>query len=257
VYDLIFIIFIGLTIGSFLNVCIWRIPRDESISFPPSHCPSCDIKIKPWDNIPVLSYMILGGKCRGCKTHISARYPMVEILNAIMYAAVYMRFGIGWHLPVLLAFVSSLIVISFIDLDHQIIPDGISLSWIPIGILAGTFLLPDPFMRDLPLGWAASLIGAVSGFGLFFFIIVASRGGMGGGDAKMMAMVGATLGWKAVLLTTFTGSLLGSIVGGFLMIAKGKGGKTKVPFGPFLAIGALISLFFGQEIMGWYLNVGR
>jgi leader peptidase (prepilin peptidase)/N-methyltransferase len=248
---------IGLVVGSFLNVCIWRLPRKQSVVSPSSRCPSCSELIRPWDNIPVVSYVVLGGRCRRCGKRISPRYPAVEALNAIMYVLALYRFGIGPHLPVYLAFMSSLIVITFIDIDFQIIPDVITLSWIPLGLVAGSFLLPDPFMRDLPLGWKSSVPGLAAGFGLFYAVAILSRGGMGGGDIKLMAGVGALMGWKAVLLTTFLGSLLGSVIGIFLMVARGKGRKTKIPFGPFLAAGALITLFAGQEILVWYLNVRR
>lgn len=247
----------GLAVGSFLNVCIWRIPRGRSIITPGSMCPSCGHKIGPIENVPVLSYVFLRGGCRQCGVRISPRYPFVEGLNAALYLAVYQRFGPGWGLPVHLAFVSSLIVITFIDLDFQIIPDRITIPGIPLGLLAGALILPDPFMRADMLGLKASLIGAVAGFGGFYAIVVLSRGGMGGGDVKMMGMVGAILGWKGVLLTTFLGSLSGSAVGLYLVLNRGGGRKTKVPFGPFLALGAVASLLFGQEISWWYLNVGR
>lgn len=252
--ELVFIAVIGLLIGSFLNVCIYRMPRDESIVFPASKCPSCEKPIRAWDNVPVLSYLLLGGKCRSCKAPISMRYPMVEALNASLYVMVYLRFATGWHLPVLLAFVSSLIVITFIDLDFQIIPDSISLPWIVIGIIAGATVLPDPFLRAEPLGWANSLIGAVTGLVLFLVIVIASRGGMGMGDVKMMGMVGAVIGWKGVLLTAFAGSVTGALAGGAIVLFKGGGRKTKVPFGPFLALGGLISLLAGQELFRWYVN---
>ncbi len=252
--ELVFIVVVGLLTGSFLNVCIYRMPRDESIVHPPSKCPSCGKPIRAWDNVPVLSYLILGGKCRACKAPISMRYPMVEVLNGALWVLVYLRFGTGWHLPVLLAFVSSLVVITFIDLDFQIIPDRIVLPWIAIGIIAGATVLPDPFLRAEPLGWANSLIGTVTGLGLFLVIVIASRGGMGMGDVKMMGMVGAVLGWKAVLLTAFAGSVTGALAGGAIVLFKGGGRKTKVPFGPFLALGCLISLLVGQEIFRWYMD---
>jgi leader peptidase (prepilin peptidase)/N-methyltransferase len=245
----------GLVVGSFLNVCIWRMPRRESVVSPPSSCPSCGARIRPWDNIPVLSYIVLWGKCRACKATISPRYPVVEALNAALYALVLYVYGLGWHLVPLMAFVSALVVITLIDLDHQVIPDRITLPGIAIGLLFGFFLLHDPFMREAALGWMNSLIGAAAGFALFYTIALLSRGGMGGGDIKFMAMAGALLGWKGVLLTTFAGSFAGSVVGLFLVGFKGKGRKTKVPFGPFLALGCLITLFAGQEILGWYLNV--
>jgi leader peptidase (prepilin peptidase)/N-methyltransferase len=147
-----------------------------------------------------------------------------------------------------------MIVITFIDLDYQIIPDGITIPGIFIGLMAGAVFLPDPFARDSLLGFRESLVGLVSGGGLFYLIAVLSRGGMGGGDIKMMAMVGAFMGWKSILLTTFVGSLLGSLIGIFLIVVKGRGRKTKVPFGPFLAAGALLTLFCGQEIAAFYLR---
>ena len=252
---LFFIVFLlGSLIGSFLNVCIYRLPRNLSVIFPSSRCPSCNIPIKAYDNIPLLSFLLLGGRCRYCKTRISLRYPLVEALNALLYVLVLWRFGFGWHMPVLFAFCSAMIVITFIDLDFQIIPDTITLPGIPIGLIAASLVLPDPFDRSLLLGLGGAIIGLFTGGAIFYVIAVLSRGGMGGGDIKMMAMVGSFMGWKSTLLTTFAGSLLGSCVGIFLMVVKGKGRKTKVPFGPFLAAGALISLFCGQEILSLYLR---
>ncbi len=254
-FEPLFFIF-GLIIGSFLNVCIYRLPRDMSIIRPASACPVCSTTIKPWDNIPLLSYILLKGKCRGCGERISIRYPMVELLNGVLYLLTFKYFGTGWHLPFLFAFVSAMIVITFIDLDFQIIPDEITLPGIVIGLIVSSFIMLDPFsMPTQIIGFKNALLGFLLGGGLYFLIAVLSKGGMGGGDIKMMAMVGAFLGWKAVLLTTFIGSLTGSIVGIFLMVFKGKGRKTKIPFGPFLALGSIITLFMGGEIIRWYLNL--
>jgi leader peptidase (prepilin peptidase)/N-methyltransferase len=242
----------GLIIGSFLNVCIYRIPREKSIVNPPSSCPGCGAPIRAWDNIPLVSYLLLAGKCRKCGVNISLRYPAVELLNGLMYAAVLFHFGIGWHLPLLFALVSAMIIITFIDLDFQIIPDVITLPGMLIGLAAAHFLLPDPFARYSLLGFTSSLIGLFAGGVSFYLIAILSRGGMGGGDVKMMAMVGAFMGWKGVFLTTLVGSLAGSLVGIALMIFKGQGRKTKIPFGPFLAIGSVVSLFFGRMIIDWY-----
>ncbi len=249
----------GLIAGSFLNVCIYRIPRGLSIIIPSSRCPSCNTPIKPWDNVPIVSYIFLGGKCRYCKARISFRYPLVEFLNAVLYLMAFWRFGVGLHTVVYCIFSSALIVITFVDLDFQIIPDRITLAGIPFGFLAGSFLLPDPFARHLLLGMKASLIGLASGFGLFYLVALAGsaifkKEALGGGDIKMMAMVGALMGWKTVILTTFLGSLTGSIFGITLMVFKGKNRTTKLAFGPFLALGAIITLFFGQEISSWYLR---
>ncbi|MBI5641733.1 MAG: prepilin peptidase [Nitrospirae bacterium] len=252
--SLYFIVFaFGSLIGSFLNVCIYRIPRNQSVIMPSSRCPSCLKPIRPWDNIPVISYLLLGGKCRYCKARISPRYPLIEALNAFFYIAVLWRYGLGWDFALYCVLASALIVITFIDLDFQIIPDRITLAGIPIGLVAGSFILPDPFLRASALGYKSSIIGFLTGGGLFYLVAVLSRGGMGGGDIKMMAMVGALMGWKSVLLTTFAGSLTGSVIGIFLMIFRGKGRKAKIPFGPFLALGTIITLFFGQEILIWYL----
>lgn len=249
------IVFIfGSVIGSFLNVCIHRLPRNMSIVAPSSRCPSCNTSIRFYDNVPILSYLLLGGKCRVCKAGISLRYPIVEFLNAFLYVSVFWRFGFYLYTVVYFVFCSSLIVITFIDLDFQIIPDRITLPGIAIGLVTGSLLMPDPFMRYSLLGVKSSGIGLLAGGGLFYAIAVLSRGGMGGGDIKMMAMVGSLMGWKSVLLTTFLGSLTGAVFGVLLMILRGKGRKTKIPFGPFLAFGSVITLFFGQEILSWYLN---
>ncbi len=251
-YGIVFLF--GSLVGSFLNVCIYRMPRGESIILPSSHCPLCSTPIKIYDNVPIFSYLMLGGKCRSCKAKISFRYPLVEAMNALFYMALIWRFGFGWHTLIYFILASALIVITFIDLDFQIIPDSITLPGIFIGLVSGSLMLPDPFLRWSLLGYKASIIGALTGFCLFYMIAVLSRGGMGGGDIKMMAMVGALMGWKSVLLTTFLGSLLGSVWGISLMVFKGKGRKTKIPFGPYLSAGAVITLFYGQEILYWYLG---
>ncbi len=252
-----FFFILGLIVGSFANVCIYRLPREKSIVNPPSACPRCGARIKPWDNIPVLSYIFLRGRCRRCGEPISVIYPLVEVMNGILYVLVLYKYGISWALPFFLALGSALLIITFIDIEFQIIPDEITIPGAIIGIIAGWLLLPDPFARSMHMGIMTTLIGAALGFGLYYVVAVASRGGMGGGDIKMMAMVGAFLGWKGVLLTTFTGSLFGSVIGLYLMVFKGKGRKSKIPFGPFLALGAIVSLLYGQEIANWYLSGWR
>lgn len=249
----------GAVVGSFLNVCIYRIPRNLSIISPSSRCPSCQSPIRPIDNIPIISYLLLKGRCRDCKALISPRYPFVETLNAFMYILIIWRFDPGYHTLFLFAFISALIVLTFIDLDFQILPDSITIPGILLGI-ACSFLLPDPFSRSALVGFINSLLGIISGGGLFFLIAILGekifrQEAMGGGDIKLMAMIGGFLGWKSILLTTFAASLTGSIVGIIYMIIKGKGKGLKVPFGPFIALGATVSLFFGQEIL--YLYIGR
>lgn len=245
----------GAIVGSFLNVCIYRIPRHKSIVFPSSRCPNCNSPISVLENIPIVSYIFLKGKCRDCGENISVRYPVVECLNAIIYMVVLWRFGLNWYSLICMAFASAMIVITFIDLDFQIIPDTITLPGILIGLACSIFILIDPYNRPANIGIMNSVIGALIGGGSFYLIALLSRGGMGGGDIKMMGMVGAFLGWKGVLMTTFIASLTGSVVGISLMVFKGKGRKAKVPFGPFLALGSLVSLFWGQELMRLYLTL--
>lgn len=242
----------GALIGSFLNVCILRIPTGKSIAFPPSHCPKCEAPIKWYDNLPILSYFILRGKCRSCREPFSFRYPMVEFLTAMFSLAAMIKFGPSPAYLIYFAFIASLIVITFIDLDHQIIPDVISLPGIPLGLLA-SFALPDITYKE-------SLIGIAAGGGLLLAVamgyeFLAKKEGMGGGDIKLLAMIGAFLGWKAVLFTIFSGSLIGTVIGISLMAAQGKDSKYAIPFGPFLSMGALLYLFFGEPIIYWYLRM--
>ena len=256
---IIFFIF-GSLIGSFLNVCIYRVPEGRSIVTPSSRCSSCGTPVRFYDNIPILSYFILGGKCRDCKTKLSFQYPFVEFLNAALYVLALYLFGLSSIsvLAVYLVFISTLIVIFFIDLEHQIIPNSITLPGIPIAILLGSFVLPDPFNHSEMLGITSSIIGFIAGGGSFYLIAVIGKAilkkdAMGGGDIKMMAMVGGLLGWKAIILTTFVGSLFGSIIGVALITIKGREWGSKIPFGPYLALGALVSLFWGNDILRWYL----
>ncbi|MCK5511327.1 MAG: prepilin peptidase [Thermodesulfovibrionia bacterium] len=260
-YGIVFVF--GSVVGSFLNVCIYRIPRGMSIIIPSSRCPSCSTPIEPWNNIPIISYILLRGRCRFCKEKISLQYPIVESLNAFLYMIIVWRFGtsIAWFLLVYFVFVSSLIIITFIDIEHQIIPDRITLPGILLALIFGATILPDPFSRFDSLGFNNSFIGALLGGGLFYLIailgkVVLKKDAMGGGDIKMMAMVGGFLGWKGVILTTFLGSLLGSVIGISLILIKGQRWGAKVPFGPYLALGALISMLSGQELLRWYLYAG-
>jgi leader peptidase (prepilin peptidase)/N-methyltransferase len=269
-YITVFIL--GAVVGSFLNVCIYRIPRGLSIILPSSRCPSCNSPIELWNNIPILSYFFLGGKCKYCKSRISIRYPLVESLNALIYVFVLWRLGYESsgsfiYIPVYFAFVSSLIVITFIDLEFQIIPNRITLPGIIVSLIFGSTVLPDPFSRSYLLkmtsgtGAFTSLTGIILGGGLFYLIaligeVIFKKEAMGGGDIKMMAMIGGVLGWKGVILTTFLGSLIGSIVGISLIILKGKEWGSRIPFGPYLAVGALVNILSGQEIVRWYLHAG-
>lgn len=236
----------GAIVGSFLNVVILRLPeKGASIAFPGSHCPQCKTPIRWYDNIPVISYCLIGGKCRACRQPISLQYPVVELCMALLTAAAYVRFGISFDFFYYFLFLASLVVIIFIDIHHQIIPDVISLPGIGIGI-AGAFF--SGFHT-----WQQAIIGMIAGGGMLYLIalgyyILTRRDGMGGGDIKLLAMIGAFLGWPSLLYVVFFSSFTGSVVGIVSMLAKGEGTRLKIPFGPFLSLGAMTYLFFRADI---------
>ncbi|MDH5542491.1 MAG: prepilin peptidase [Nitrospinota bacterium] len=243
----IYFFIIGASVGSFLNVVIHRLPERKSVVTPRSSCPNCGASIKPWNNIPLISYLLLRGRCPDCKAGISPRYPLVEFICALIFLSSYNQFGVTPASIVYMFFSASLIAITFIDLDHMIIPDVITLPGIPLGLLFAWLILP--------IGIESSVWGLVSGGALFFILALLVPGGMGGGDIKLIAMIGAFLGLKSVLFTIFLGSFIGSIVGITSIIILGKGRKTKIPFGPFLAIGALLSLFHDEFLTDLYLQL--
>ncbi|MEW6682424.1 MAG: A24 family peptidase [Nitrospirota bacterium] len=244
---------LGALIGSFLNVCIHRLPRGESIVRPGSRCPECTTPIHPLDNIPIVSFLWLRGRCRSCGARIAIRYPAVEALNAAGYILIWYRFGPTPDAAVYAVFYSALLIVTFIDWDHQIIPNRITLPGIAIGLLSAATVLAG--------GFVDALLGAVLGGGLLYAVAVGSewllkKEGMGLGDVKLLAMIGAFLGWKAVLLTVFVGSLSGSVIGLILMATRVKQRGDPIPFGPFLVLGAMAALFAGPELIGWYLRLG-
>jgi leader peptidase (prepilin peptidase) / N-methyltransferase len=250
----------GAIIGSFLNVCIARIPNDESVIHPPSRCPKCKTRIRFYDNIPLISYVLLLGRCRDCGERISPRYFAVELLMAALAVALYYQFGLGLAFIASFVFVAALIVISFIDLDVRIVPDVISLPGIVIGLLfsvIGRFVLNDPY-ELVPSPWS-SILGILIGGGVLLTLAWAYEAftgveGMGGGDIKLLAMIGAFLGWPSVPVTLFFSSLGGSVIGLTAMVIKGVGRKYALPFAPFLCLGALLYLFFGRELVDIYLS---
>ena len=249
----IFVFLFGAVVGSFLNVCIYRIPRSESIVFPSSHCPECNNKIRAFDNIPVVSYLLLRGSCRACGTRISWQYPVVELLSALLTLFLFLRFYFSPTFFVLFVFCMALVVITFIDLEHQIIPDSISLPGIIIGF-ATSFILPW-------LSWKSSLIGIVAGGGSLLLVatgyqLLTKKEGMGGGDIKLLAMMGAFLGWRSIPFIIFTSSLFGSVVGLTLMAIRKKDSQLPIPFGPFLAFGAVLFIFYGRQLIQWYFALG-
>ncbi len=242
----------GACIGSFLNVCIYRLPRKKSIVFPGSFCTTCKTSIPFYLNIPIVSYIILKGKCRYCKTKISWRYPFVEALTGSAATALILKFGLTSAALFWFIFICVLITISFIDIDFQIIPDVISLPGIII-FASSAFFLPE-------MSLIKTITGILAGGGSLYLIavlycLIRKQEGMGGGDIKLLAMIGAATGWKGVLFTTFTGSLLGTIAGIIIMIiTKTSDIKLKIPFGPYLSAGAVIYIFSGQKLIEWYLH---
>ena len=259
-YYIQFIVFIvGAVVGSFLNVCISRIPNGQSVIHPASHCPKCQAMIPFYYNIPLFSYFLLRGRCCSCGERISFRYFAVELLMASFAVALFYQFGLGLAFVVGFVFIAALIVISFIDLDVRIVPDVISLPGIVVGVLfavIGRYVISDPFdVVPTPLG---ALIGVLIGGG--FLLAVAwiyekftGVEGMGGGDIKLLAMIGAFLGWPSIPLTLFFSSLGGSVIGLSIMLAKGVDRRYALPFAPFLCLGALVYLFFGREIIDFYV----
>lgn len=252
----------GSILGSFLNVCIARLPKNESIVKPPSHCPNCKAPIPFYDNIPLISYLFLLGRCRFCKGRISPRYFSVELLMGVLTVALLFRFGLSPAFFVNIVFVAALIVITFIDLDVRIVPDVISLPGIGVGLVASFFQYPWPTgYLSIPPSPFNSLLGILAGGGFLLLVawlyeLVTGTEGMGGGDVKLLAMIGAFLGWPAIPLTLFFASLTGSVIGVILMVKAGAGGKYALPFAPFLCLGAVIYLFFGREVVQFYLPPG-
>jgi len=248
----VFTFIFGLCIGSFLNVCIYRLPAAKSINHPRSSCPSCGELIRFYDNIPVLSYMILRGRCRFCRVSISLRYPVVEILCGLFALITFVKYGLTLQALIYFIFIASLLVITFIDIDHQIIPDVITLPGIPIFFIA-SFGLSD-------IEYLESLLGILIGGGSLLLVawtynLITKKEGMGGGDIKLLAMIGAVIGWKGVLFTIFVASAVGTISGMLVMLKTGKGRKLAIPFGPFLAIGGIAYIFFGPQLVEWYFRL--
>lgn len=242
----------GALIGSFLNVCIYRLPRQESIAWPGSHCPSCSHSIAWYDNIPILSYVTLAGRCRHCTLPIPFRYPLVEIMNAIGYVGLLWVFGPSWVAGAYGLLYSALLVVAGTDLSHKIIPNVVTFPGILVGLLCAATVLP--------LGFLGGLLGVLVGGGILWLLAWASpylfgKEGMGGGDIKLLAMIGAFLGWKPAVMTIMVGSFLGSLVGVTLIAAQVIKREDYIPFGPFLVCGALVALFFGQSILDWYQGI--
>lgn len=244
---LILIFIFGLIIGSFLNVCIYRIPLKKSIAWPPSHCTACENRLRTWHLVPIISWLVLRGKCGHCAAKISWRYPLVEMVTGFLYVYLYKLQGFTPILFESMFFVSLLLVISFIDIDHKIIPNILVILGIIVGLILGLLLRPDTLLF--------MVLGLLVGAGLLLAIAIISNGGMGGGDVKMAGMLGIYVGWQGVLTAIFVASLLGAIFGICYMLVTGKGRKSTVPFGPFLAVGGLLVYLHSEDLFNWYLRI--
>jgi leader peptidase (prepilin peptidase)/N-methyltransferase len=241
---------LGLVAGSFGNVCIHRLPAGRSVVSPPSRCPGCDALIRPWDNIPVLSWLALRGRCRACAAPISPRYPAVELLTGLLWLGLAVLGGPSLQTLVSMILVSALVVLSLIDLEHHLLPDAITLPGIALG-LAASFL---PGSSIGPLSAAAAAAGGWLAFAAVARAYERTRGieGLGQGDWKMAAMLGAFLGWQKMLLTVLFASIAGTVVGLFLMALRGRDMRYALPFGTFLGVGAILVMFFGDPVLDWY-----
>jgi leader peptidase (prepilin peptidase)/N-methyltransferase len=241
---------LGLSVGSFLNVCIYRLPRQQSLVSPPSRCPRCGRQLRWFDNIPVVSWVALRGRCRQCGERISLQYPIIELLTAMLAVALVVVTPPGPLLASRLVLATALVVLFMIDLEHQILPNSITLPGIAIGLVFSLFAPP---------GLGDAVIGAALGAGVLYAIaagyyLVRKEEGMGMGDVKMLAMIGAFLGWRAVILTLVLSSFAGAVIGVALLATSRGGMRYALPFGTFLALGALVAMFAGDAIITWYLG---
>jgi len=242
---------LGLMIGSFMNVCIYRLPLQRSPVRPRSSCTSCGHVLSWYENVPIFSYLVLRGRCRGCGSRISPMYPIIEAVTGLMFLGAYLLYGPGLLLVVRLLFGCAMIVLFVIDLQHQILPNVITLPGIVVGLLLSEVAGP---------GWKDSLIGAAVGYGALFLIaegFYRLRGieGMGGGDLKMLGMIGAFLGWQMVLVSAVFASLSGTVIGLGVILARGESLEYRIPFGCFLALGALLAAVAGQPLLRWWFTL--
>ena len=245
---------LGLVVGSFLNVCIHRLPKGESIVHPPSCCPTCGIPIRWYDNLPLVSFLLLRGRCRACGERIAWQYPAVELLTGFLFLLTMLRFGFGLRSIFLLIFICGLIVITWIDLDHEIIPHAVTLPGIPLGLI-GSLITREPSP------WEA-LAGMLVGAGLVYLVAVYAevafqKESMGGGDVNLLAMIGAFLGWRLMLLAFFSAVASGACLSLGLIATGVLSRKDRIPFGPFLALGAVVALFAGDRVIDWYVSLFR
>ncbi|NME06171.1 A24 family peptidase [Psychrobacillus sp. BL-248-WT-3] len=243
----VFIFIYGLVLGSFYNVVGLRVPKGESIVRPPSHCTICNRNLTAKDLVPVFSYVFLKGKCRGCGTKIHWIYPVIELSTGVLFTFAYLQLGLTWEFIVLLLFISLLVIITVSDIAYMLIPDKILLFFL-IPLVIGRIISPlDP--------WWDSMVGAIVGFGILLLVAMVSKGGMGGGDIKLFFVIGVVLGTVSTLVTLFLASVIGTVVGIITLKISRQGRKTPIPFGPSIAIAAVISYFYGQAIVDLYINL--
>jgi leader peptidase (prepilin peptidase)/N-methyltransferase len=240
---------VGAVVGSFLNVCIYRLPRRESVAFPASHCPRCGRQLSWFDNVPIASYLALRGRCRTCAARISIRYPIIEAITALMFLLGWWTYGPGILLVSRLVFGCALIVLFAIDLEHHLLPNTITLPGIVVGFLFACFTEP---------GWLSSLIGIAVGGGALWAVAegyyrLRHEDGLGMGDVKMLSMIGAFIGWKLTLLSLMLASVSGSVIGLFMIVTRRGGLKYALPFGTFLALGAAAAVTVGPRLLNWYI----
>jgi prepilin signal peptidase PulO-like enzyme (type II secretory pathway) len=238
---------LGLLFGSFFNVAGLRIPKKQSIITPPSHCPACRTRLTPRELIPVVSYLVNRGKCRTCKAVISPIYPVMELVTGLSFSLVYDAYEFSPETLMGLLFASLLVIITVSDLTYRLIPDRVIVPFLVLFLLLRLFIHPD-------YSYGNHLIGMAVGFGLFLLLAVLSRGGVGGGDIKLYAVVGLFLGTPLLVLSVLLSTLSGTVYGVLLMLTKGAGRKTEIPFGPFIALGAMLSFLYGESIIDWYLQ---
>lgn len=257
----VFAFALGAIVGSFLNVVIHRYPREESIVFPASHCPHCNVPIRWYDNIPIVSFAVLLGRCRSCRAPISWRYPLVELANALFYLALYFHTGPTIGFLLVAAVVSMTIALIYVDAEIQILPDVIDLPGIVIGIVIGALglgaLYPTLILSE---SWGDALAGAAIGAGALIVVIAAywlvrRVEGMGQGDVKMLGMIGAVLGWRSIPAVLLLASVCGALIGVPLALRSGRGMQLPLPFGVFLGLASLAILFFGPTLWAWYLTL--
>ena len=235
---------LGSIVASFANVCIHRLPLRQSVVYPASRCPSCQHPLRPWHNLPIISFVALRGRCAFCQARISWRYPLVESLGGLLYLTGYHQLGLSVPAFAYALLVTALLIVSFIDLAHMIIPDAVTLPGLAVGVAVS--LLPSS------IGFANAVAGACLGGGIFLLIALIYPAGMGGGDVKLIAMIGAFVGWQAVLVTIILSAFCGAVCGLTLILLGLKGRRDPIPFGPFLAVGGIAAMLWGEALLAWY-----